>query len=374
MKVPFIDLGPVTALVKDAAFRAWDRSVDAREFVGGPSVAALERALSQRLGTRQVVTCGSGSAAILIALQALGIGPGSKVALPNLTFWASYEPIVHVGATPVLIDVDPSHLQLDFGQFVGAYETIGFDAAILVHLMGWATPQLGEFRAFCRAKGIHLIEDGAQSFATKVHGRSVYEGAQVSTLSFYPAKVIGGCMDGGAVLTDNEALAAVVRKLCNHGRTSHYAYSHVGWNSRMSGLQAAWLLEVLAQEQTIVQQRRNLEATYRGWLAQLDNVVPFGPPAGVEGNGYLSVCTLDSHDVGDVTATLAAAGISVGRVYPETIDQQPPAACALRFGDLSQGRDFCLKVVNLPLFYGMTDEQLEWVRTCFTAIVQGSDE
>ena len=371
-KVPFVDLKRVSALIREPALAAWEHALTHTEFVGGPTVSALEKTLGSRLGAQHVITCSSGTDALYIALQALGVGPGKKVALPNLTFWATYEAVAQLGATPVLIDIDPADLQIDFDEFKQAFEKVRFDAAILVHLMGWAMPHLGELRKFCRENGIALLEDGAQSYGVAVGGRSVYEGAQVSTLSFYPAKVVGGCMDGGAILTDDAGLAELVRKLCNHGRATHYTYSHIGWNSRMGGISAGWLAELLRHDQAILSSRRELEASYRRFFTEelADHVTPYGPPAGVQGNGYLSVCTLKNPGALDaVTARLSAAGVSVGRVYPETLDMQPPAAGALRFSGLEKGRAFCQSVINLPLFYGMTTAELERAQQVFAQIL-----
>lgn len=362
MKVPFIDLAPVVRLARTQALQAFERVVDQSEFVGGPSVASLEATLARKLGVTHAVTCASGSDALAIALASLGIGPGMRVGVPNLTFWATFEAVVRLGATPVLIDVDPSNLQMDFDELVRTHEALHLSGAILVHLMGWATPRLSDFRAFCGQHGIALLEDGAQAYGVQVHGRSVFTGARMSTLSFYPAKVIGGCMNGGAMLTDDPALASVARKLCNHGRATHYTYGDIGWNSRMGGLQAEWLLALLDHDDRILAQRRAIEASYREAFAGLaGHVVPFGPAAGVTGNAYLSVATLARRPLERVRAHLAELGIGVGHVYPETMDMQPPAASAPRVGDLSNAKSFCQTVINLPLFYGMTDDQLGYV-------------
>lgn len=372
MIVPFIDLNPVAALVRERVFESFRRVVDHTEFVGGPSVAALEATLARKLGVQHAVTCASGSDALVIALAAVGIGPGKRVAVPNLTFWATFEAIAHLGAVPVLVDVDPNTLQVDFDQLVQAHESVGLDGAVLVHLMGWASPRLDDFRTFCSGNGIALVEDGAQAYGVRVHGRSVFTGARVGTLSFYPAKVVGGCMNGGALLTDDPELASTLRRLCNHGRATHYTYSQVGWNSRIGGLQAAWLLELLEHDQVLLARRKEIEASYQVLFASMgDPVQAFGPPDGVTGNGYLSVCTVERRALGEVTAELAAAGISIGQVYPETMDMQPPAHGAIRVGDLTNAREFCKTVVNLPLFYGMTDEQVDYVADVFGRVASG---
>jgi UDP-2-acetamido-2-deoxy-ribo-hexuluronate aminotransferase len=369
MKVPFIDLKRTTPLVKSQVLGQWERAIDNTEFVGGPTVAALEARLAELLSAKHAVSCSSGTDAILIGLQALGIGPGSKVALPNLTFWATYEAVAQLGATPVLLDVDED-LQMDLAELELACKTLKLDAAILVHLMGWATPRLAEVRRFCDQKGIALLEDGAQSFGVEVGGRSVYEGARISTLSFYPAKVIGGCMDGGAILTNDPALAELVRKLCNHGRATHYSYSHVGWNSRMGGVQAAWLLELLKHTDAILKNRRAMHDRSFELLEKHGSCIRrHGPPQGVLGNGYLTVCETLKHDAAVVAKRLSEAGVSTSKVYPETLDVQAPAAGAIRISELSRGREFCKRVINLPLFYGMTEEEVSYVHEALARVL-----
>ncbi len=371
MNVPFIDLKPVAALVGDTVARHWQRVVERTEFVGGATVAALEARLARSLRVEHAITCSSGTDALTIALQALGVGPGKKVALPNLTFWAPYEAIVQLGATPVLVEIDLADLQMDFDDLRRGHERLGLDAVILVHLMGWASARVAEFRRFCRDQDLPLVEDGAQAWGVEVGGQPVFAGAQVSTLSFYPAKVVGGCMDGGAIFTDDAELGMLIRKLCNHGRATHYSYSHVGWNSRMGGVHAAWLLAVLDHADAIVAERRALEARYHELFLELSDLLcGYGAPAGVVGNGYLSVCTLRRHELATVTARLAEAGIGTGRVYPATLDAQPPAATALRTGDLSRGRTFCASVLNLPLFFGMTGEQMEYVESTLRRVLE----
>ncbi|MCC6528311.1 MAG: aminotransferase class I/II-fold pyridoxal phosphate-dependent enzyme [Polyangiaceae bacterium] len=374
MKVPFIDLKRVAGLVHAQALEAWQRVAERTEFVGGPTVGALEAALAGKLGVRHAIGCSSGTDAILIGLQALGVGPGSKVALPDLTFWATYEAVAQLGATPVLVDVDED-LQLDLDELRRAHDAHRLDAVVLVHLMGWASARLGEIRAFCQERGLALVEDGAQAYGVEVAGAPVFAGARLSTLSFYPAKVIGGCMDGGAILTDDEALAGLVRKLCNHGRATHYSYSHVGWNSRMGGLQAAWLLAMLGHADEIVRTRRADEARFRERLAEVAPLArAYGPPAGVAGNGYLSVFALERAEHEAVARRLGELGVGVGRVYPETLSQQEPARQAPRASDLERSRDFCRRVVDLPLFYGMTAEEHAHVCQSFATVLRAESE
>lgn len=361
MPVPFIDLTRLVARVSADVLPSWADCLEKCEFVGGPRVAALEKKLSTALGTPRVVSCANGTDALIVGLSALGVTRGSKVALPNLTFWATLEAIVQLGATPVLVDVAPDDLQVSLDELRSAHDAHRFDAAILVHLFGWTSARLGEIRAFCKEREIALLEDGAQCFGVEVAGEPVLAKAEVATLSFYPAKVVGGAMDGGAVTMQTEAHEAYVRSICNHGRSDHYSYAHVGWNSRMGGVQAAFVARVLDELPEILRWRRSAATYYRERLGGDKRVKVHGPPPGVVENGYLNVLTVEGRKGAELVEALKKAGIGAARTYPETMDAQPPVARtgAILHGSLEVSKRFCGSVVNLPLFYGIRDEECE---------------
>lgn len=371
MPVPFIDLTRIAARVREDVLPAWAECLDKCEFVGGPRVGAFEKKLAAALGVPRTVSCANGTDALLVGLQALGVKRGSKVALPNLTFWATFEAIAQLGATPILIDADPDDLHLSLEALRSAHDQHRFDAAILVHLFGWTSSRLREIRAFCKERGIALLEDGAQCFGVEVDGEPVLAGAEVATLSFYPAKVVGGAMDGGAVTMRTEAHESFVRSLCNHGRSTHYSYAHVGWNSRMGGIQAAFLSRVLDEVPAILASRRGAAAFYRERFAGEARIKVYGPPRAVRENGYLNVVTVEGRRGADLVAALKAKGIGAAQTYPETMDAQPPAAGAgaIAHGDLSVSKRFCESVVNLPLFYGIRDDEREEAAAALLSIV-----
>jgi UDP-2-acetamido-2-deoxy-ribo-hexuluronate aminotransferase len=357
--IPFVDLHPVARLVAAEVAPRWASALEACEFVGGAAVGRLEAELVRRLDTRAAVACASGTDALLLALQAAGVKPGMHVALPDLTFWATFEAVVQLGAIPVLVDVCPDDLQIDLGELARAHARYRFRHAIAVHLYGWASAHMSEIRTFCAGHDICLIEDAAQAFGVQVDGRPVLAGAAIATLSFYPAKVIGGCMDGGAVVASDPALAETVRSLANHGRSAHYAHQHVGWNSRMAGLQAHYLLEVLRRADEIIDARRRLVAAYRARWSEARIAGRLRGPAGhVADNGYLAVVECDRPSAPYVEAFRQQA-IEVRRIYPETIDQQ--VAARGRFvavSDLARSRAFVERVLDLPLYYGLPDDDL----------------
>lgn len=361
MPVPFIDLSRLVSRVKADVLPAWQECLDKCEFVGGPRVTALEKKLSGVLGVKHTVACANGTDALVVGLQGLGVKRGMKVALPNMTFWATFEAIVQLGATPVLVDVDPDDLQVSFSELKSAHEAHRFDAAILVHLFGWTSARLAEIRTFCKERNVALLEDGAQCFGVEWNGRPVLAEAEVATLSFYPAKVVGGAQDGGAITTISETREQLIRSLCNHGRSDHYSYAHVGWNSRMGAPNAAFIGRLLDEVPAILESRRAAAQIYRERFASDARVRVFGPPAGVKENGYLNVMTVDGKKGADLVAALKTAGIGAARTYPETMDIQPPvkATGAILHGDLAVSKRFCESVVNLPLFYGITAAECE---------------
>ncbi len=369
MAVPFIDLKRFerdflerwTALSADIAANT--------RFVGGPDVARLEERLAAAAGVPKAVGCANGTDALQLALRALGVGEGDVVVIPDATFWATFEAVVNVGARVVTVDIDPVDLQMDFECFVEAVEVYRPKAAILVHLYGWSSARVDEFRAFSRDRGLPLVEDGAQSWGTTWRGESIHAGALVSTISFYPAKVLGACGDAGAVLCSDEALAGKIRMLGNHGRANHYEHGLVGWNSRLGGFEASWLDLSLDYLDARLESRRRATAAYRERLTPL-GIRTIGPPGGYVENGYLAV-TLHSPERRDAIAdALSDLGIGTGTVYPGAMSRQSGATgfVAGRVGGDEADR-LAKSVLNPPVFAGITDEEIDEVVDAFAKVV-----
>lgn len=359
MAVPFIDLKRFEPdFMERWLQKARDVSV-ATAFVGGPEVAKLEETLKQRTGTAAAVGCANGTDAIQLALRAAGIGAGDVVLVPDATFWATFEAVCNVGARPVTVDISLEDGQMDFDAFVRAADRFKPKAAIIVHLYGWCSARLDDFRRFSKERGIPLIEDGAQSWGTTWKGESIYKGAYLSTVSFYPAKVLGSCGDAGAVFCSTKELGDQIRMLGNHGRTSHYDHGLVGWNSRMAGFDAAWLNLTLEYIDGRVAQRRKAAEWYDARLRAMGATV-IAPPKGYVGNGYLHVALLDPARRPAVIEALKAKGIGYGTVYPGTMSQQSGAKGWSAGAEGGKNADLlCRGVLNLPLFYGIREAELE---------------
>lgn len=359
--IPFIDISRTTARVAKPFQKRAASVLDSSYFVSGPFTRKLEEELEQYFSLPHAVGCSSGTSALRVALQAAGVKAGDKVALPNLTFWACFEVVKHLGAEPVLLETD-SFAQLELDHLRAAHDRFALDAVIFVHLFGYTSPKLEEIRDFCRENRILLVEDGAQAFGVEKEGVSVLSGADIATLSFYPAKVIGGGSDGGAILARDASIADRCRMLLNHGRSGHYAHTEVGWNARMSDFSAAYLLEVLALKEEILNSRRESLRRYGERLAELSSfseVRLFEPPEGVDGNGYLCILEVVPEIRERVQKELGSNGVQTAVVYPATIDQQEPARDALRSASLEASRLFVRQVLNLPLFAFMTTDEVD---------------
>lgn len=354
MSVPFIDL----KRFEPGFLEAWKAKVAELSantaFMGGPEIERLEQRLAEASGLAHAVSCANGTDALQLALRACGIGTGHTVLLPDFTFWATYEAIVNVGAFPVTVDVSPVDLQMDYDLFLQALDQYKPHAVILVHLYGWGSERLNDFRSTCRERQIALIEDGAQSYGTLYQGHSIYQGAQIATVSFYPAKVLGGAGDGGCVLTADADLARGVRTLANHGRASHYSYDFVGWNSRLDSLQAAYLNLALDHFPARLKSRQEAAAFYRQQL----KAPAIHAPAGYQGNSYLYGCLLAPEERERWIESYKARGVGYATTYPGSIAEQVGAKVHLK-GQVGGAEALRLSrmLLNPPLFPYMTESE-----------------
>jgi len=332
------------------------------QFIGGEEVCRLEERLQERLGVRFAVSCANGTDALQLALRAMGVGRGDAVLVPNVTFWATFEAVINVGADPATLDADISDGGISLVALEEAIDKLRPKAAIIAHLYGWGTARLAEIRALCEARGVLLLEDGAQCFGATFQCVPIYKGALISTTSFYPAKVLGAAGDGGAVFTDDQDMAERIRRLGNHGRTAHYGYGQVGWNSRLDSLQAAFLNLSLDHINQRIDSRRQSASIYQEQLPTL-GIELMLPPEGYEENGYCNVCLIRDQSLKSaLEARLKAEGIGFGNIYPGVMSSQSGAEGLSQghFGG-DVGNVLCASVLNLPLFPYMKAAELDRV-------------
>ncbi|MCB1191180.1 MAG: DegT/DnrJ/EryC1/StrS family aminotransferase [Leptospiraceae bacterium] len=373
MSVPFIDIKRYESGFLDK----WNEKVSVMSknasFIGGVEVSNLEQSLKDYTKTGYAISCANGTDAIQLALRAISIGRGHKVLVPETTFWATFEAIVNAGADPYTVETNMDDLQMDFHEFEKAIDKFRPDAAILVHLYGWGSTRLQDFRELCKKKNIPLVEDGAQCFGTLYKGEPIYQNAYISTTSFYPAKVLGGAGDGGCVFTNESKLAEIVRTLANHGRTTHYGHGYVGWNSRLDSMQAAFLNLVLERFPDRLKSRIEYANRYHKELKSLgiNNILP---PGDYTQNGYCNVNLFSNEERVELEKLLKEKGIGYGIIYPGAMSEQPGAKDYIKGKTESKNAiEISQTVLNLPLFSYMTDSEFDEVITIVKSFKVGKN-
>ena len=334
MRVPFFDMAAELAMVRPAVDGALARVLDSGQFVGGPEVEGLERELAAALGVGHVVGVSSGTDALLVLAMALGWGPGAEVVTTPLSFFATVGAIARVGARPVFADVD-ARLLLDPAAAAAA---VGprTRAVLPVHLFG--------LPAAHPAVAVPVIEDAAQAI-----GAGPPRGL-AATLSFFPTKNLGALGDGGAVLTDDAALAARVALLRRHGAEARYQHAQVGGNFRLDALQAAVLRAKLPHLPAWTAARRAHAARYRegfaaAGLAGAEVTLPPDETAHVYHQFVIRVPARDR-----LRAHLTAAGIGTEVYYPSPLHLQPAlAGLGYRAGACPRAEAACAEVLALPI-------------------------
>jgi dTDP-4-amino-4,6-dideoxygalactose transaminase len=238
-RIPVLDLQPQLEALWDELQGAVLRTLGSARYILGPEVAAFEQEAARYLGVRHAVGCNSGTDALVIALRALGIGPGDEVVTTPFTFFATAEAVSHLGATPVFVDVEEASMNLDPGRIEAAL-TARTRAILPVHLFGRPCA-MEPVLDLARRHGLQVVEDCAQSFGARYRGRATGTLGQAGCFSFFPSKNLGGCGDGGLIATDDDRLADQARALRAHGSRRKYHNETVGYNSRLDELQAAIL-------------------------------------------------------------------------------------------------------------------------------------
>jgi dTDP-4-amino-4,6-dideoxygalactose transaminase len=349
-RIPFMSLVPG----EDAGEvrRAIDRVIDRGWFVLGPEVSAFEEEFAAAAGAAHAVGVGTGTDAIALILRALGIGAGDEVITSPLSAAYSALAIMMAGARPVFADVDPERATIDPGRIA---DLVGprTRAILPVHLYG----QPADMAAIERIAAHHrlaIVEDCCQAHLATSDGRPVGTIGVAGAFSFYPTKNLGAVGDGGAVVTNDAALAGRIRRLRNGGQTDRYHHLEPGINSRLDEMQAAVLRARLPRLQAWTDRRRALAARYRAALAGAP-VVPF--PERDPGHVYhLFVVTAGERDA--LQAHLASDGIETLIHYPVSIPQQP-ALAGERPDDCPVAARLCAGVLSLPLHPALRDGDID---------------
>ena len=367
--VPPLDLSQQYKLIQDEVSQAVQAVLASGRYIGGSIVEAFEQEFGQYIGVQETIACNSGTDALFLALRAFNIGPGDEVITTPFTFIATAEMISAVGATPVFVDIDPQTFNLDIEQIPNAI-TARTKAIIPVHLFGQSVDMT---RLMVIAQSYHLavIEDCAQATGASWQGQKVGSIGHIGCFSFFPTKNLGACGDGGAVTTQDPALAQSMRIIKEHGQASRYRSEVIGINSRLDALQAAILRIKLRYLDTWNQQRQTLARRYHQLLDPLSEIITPQEIACAQSvwNQYTIRVQSSSDSVNSTLKPrdylrnyLQEQGIGSMIYYPIPLHQQPV------YQDLGYSAEqlpiveaICQEVLSLPLFPELSSDQQDQV-------------
>ena len=360
MPVPLLDLRAQHATIKDDVVRAMLKVVDDQAFILGEPVERLERDVGELSHTKHAIGCANGTDAILIAMRALDIGRGDEVVTTPFTFFATAGTIHNVGATPVFVDIEPRTFNIAPDAAAAAVRT-QTKAVIPVDLFG----QMAPLEALREAiPSLPIIEDAAQSIGArrKIGGDwcMAGEAATIGTFSFFPSKNLGGYGDGGMIVTQDDALAARLRRLRTHGSVKTYYHEEVGFNSRLDALQAAVLSAKLPRLAGWSAARRKNAAYYDAAFADLADVTtPYVDPSN---ESIYNQYTLRAQRRDELQAHLKARGIGSAIYYPLPLHLQPCFAyLGYKAGSCPEAERASREAISLPVFPELTTAQLDEV-------------
>jgi dTDP-4-amino-4,6-dideoxygalactose transaminase len=336
--------------------------IDASRFVGAEACTEFENALAAAHGRVGAAACGSGTDAIALVLRSLGVGHGDEVIVPAMTFVATAEAVVHCGATPVIVDVDPDDLLLAESA-VAERRTGRTKAVVPVHLYGNVVPFDRLIR--WRQSGLIVVEDAAQAHLADWQGQAIGEESLAACLSFYPGKNLGAAGDGGAVLSDDVDLLARLVGLRDHGSDGKYVHTEVGYCSRLDGIQAAILLCKLRHLRRWTDRRRDIATRYQA------NLVPAGVDVVPWARGavhHLLVVRVAPDRRDSIRTSLLERGVETGIHYPLALSDQP----ALRQWQHScpVAEAAAASVLSLPVDPLMTDDNVDTVSDALIAVTE----
>lgn len=353
--LPLVDLTRDWPGLRDEALAAFERVAAAGAFSLGEELASFEAEWAAFCGTRGAVGVSSGTAAIELALRALGAGRGREVVTVPHTFIATLEAIAATGATPVLVDVDPATICMDPVPAASAAKGSQVAAIVPVHLYGHPAP-IGDLAAL----GVPVVEDAAQAHGAHIDGRRAGMLGTAAAFSFYPTKNLGAFGDGGAVTSDDEALLETVRSLRHHGCAPGNANRHVradGGTERLDNLQAALLRVKLRRLDDANDGRRAAAGRYRDLLAEFPLELP---PEHAGHVHHLFVVGVDERD--RVLQALRAEDIGAGAHYPVPAHLQPGwRHLGYAPGDFPHAERAAQRCLSLPLFPGITEAEQQRV-------------
>lgn len=366
--LPFINLQAQYRAIKSDIDARIQRVLDHGQYIMGPEVKELETVLASRVGVAHCVTVSSGTEALLIALMSLDIKPGDEIITTPFTFAANAEVIVLLGAVPVFVDIQPDTCNIDPARIEEAI-TRRTRAILPVSLYGQVA-DMDEINAIAARRGLAVIEDAAQSFGASYKGRKSCGLSTWGATSFFPSKPLGCYGDGGALFTDDAALAQAAREIRVHGQSQRYTHTRLGLGGRMDTLQCAVVLGKLERFDWEVEQRHAIGERYQRALASL----PVQRLAIRDDRdcvwAQFTIQLADGAQRESVQASLNGQGVPTAIHYPRPLHQQPAyrqfaPSWSLHHSEAAAGR-----VLSLPMSADLSGEQQSFVLECLRRAVE----
>jgi len=367
MSVPFLDLKSQHRSLREHLWRVWDEVLDSAGFIGGSPVEQFEKAFAAFCETKHAVGVGNGTDALLLALKALSIGRGDEVIVPANSFVATAAAVVHAGATPVFVDIDPKTYNIDVKE-IENHISPKTKAIIPVHLYGQPA-DMSPVLELARLYSLKVIEDAAQAHGARYYGRRAGSMGDAACFSFYPGKNLGACGDGGAVVTNDPDLAQSLKRLREHGGLRKYEHDVVGYNSRLDSLQAAALHIKLGFLEERNEMRRRHAESYRELLSDITGIVTPFVPCGVSSVYHLYVIRVEMGSRTRLHDHLRDHGVQTLIHYPTPI-HRTQAFAEFRTHDCPIAEEYAERILSLPMYPELERSQLEYVASLLSDFMQ----
>ena len=370
--IPFIDLAAQQARIRPEIDTALAKILDHGQYIMGPEVAALEADLAAFSGNKHVISCSSGTDALMLALMAYGLKPRQAVIVPSFTFAASAEVLPCLGAVPIFADIDPETFNLDpngLDAAKDAADKAGFECVGIISVGLFGQPaDYDAIKAFADAHGMWLLDDAAQSYGASWKGRAVGHLGSITATSFFPAKPLGCYGDGGAVFTENDDFAEIMKSARIHGMgRERYSHDRIGLTARLDSMQAAVLIEKLKIFSEELELRQNVASRYHAALDGVVGVQHLGEDISSSWAQY-TVKLPQGTDRAAFQAKLKDDGIPTAIYYPKGMHEQAPYAhYPMATGGLPVTQDCCERVVALPMHPYLEEATQERIITAVKA-------
>lgn len=359
----FTNLQTQYQLYKDEINAEIQKVLDRSNYIGGESIARLERGLEEFANVPYAIACSSGTDAIILALMALGIGVGDEVITTPFTFIATAEAIAFLGAKPVFVDIDPQTYNLD-PSLIQEKITSKTKAILPVSLYGQVC-DMDEINAIAQKYNLSVIEDGAQSFGATYKGKYSCSLSPLATTSFFPSKPLGGYGDGGAVFAQDEQIASKIRSLLSHGQSRRYVHQYIGMNARMDTLQASILCVKLKHFDEEIKKRQKVAQNYTNALAHhsLQECVK-NPYIHAHNSSVFAQYSIYAQSRDELSEYLRSFSIPTAIHYPRPLHlQEAFAPLGYKQGDFPISEDVSKHILSLPMSAFITESEQEEVIT-----------